>query len=169
MQLENTPLGKASPKLFKSTTTHVKPEWIDHNGHLNVAYYVVLFDHCVDEFFDQIGLGATYVALGNSSTFTVEAHITYQKELKVDTPVCLTLQVLDYDEKRLHLHVELFHATEGFLSATWEQMSLHVDMNTKRASPFPKDVLEEIDQMLQSHKEISQSPVIGKKIQITRK
>lgn len=154
---------------FTSTPARVKPEWIDHNGHMNVAYYVVLFDHCVDEFFDALGLGANYVAQGNSSTFTVEAHISYLQELKVEAPVTATLQILDYDEKRLHIYVELFHETEGFLSATWEQMSLHIDMKARRAQPFPNDVLEKIEQMYQAHKDLPRSSIIGRKIQIKRK
>lgn len=81
----------------------------------------------------------------------------------------MTLQVLDYDEKRLHVYLELFHETDGFLAATWEQMSLHIDMIAKRASIFPDDVLEKIEKMYQAHKDIAQGPANGHKMQIKKK
>ncbi len=154
---------------FVSTPMHVEPDWIDYNGHMNVAYYVVLFDRCLDQFFDILGIGPDYVKRYNSSSFTVEAHITYQRELLVGAPVKATLQILDYDEKRVHTYLELFHAEEGFLSATWEQMTLHVDMAAKRASVFPQDILEKIDQMYQAHKTLPQNSNVGRLIQIKRK
>jgi len=154
---------------FISSTMRVVPEWIDYNGHMNVAYYVVLFDRCIDELFGTLDVGIEYMARENSSTFTVEGHITYQKELKVDAPVKVTLQIVDYDEKRLHLYLELHHEEEDFLSATWEQISLHVDMNTKRASGFPKGALEKIEQMYQAHKTLPRSSNIGRIIGIRKK
>jgi len=159
-----------SPQVpFISSVMRVAPEWIDYNGHMNVAYYVVLFDRCIDEFFTLLDIDAAYVKRENSSTFTMESHITYQRELAVDTPVKMTLQIVDFDEKRLHLYVEMHHAEEEFLSATWEQMALHVDMNAKRASVFPKDVLEKIDQMYQAHKTLPPNSNIGRTIGIRRK
>jgi len=145
---------------FTSSTMTVVPEWIDYNGHMNVAYYVVLFDRCIDELFTK---------RENSSTFTMEGHITYQRELPVDAPVKMTLRIVDYDQKRLHIYLEMFHAEEGFLSATWEQLTLHVDMNAKRASVFPDAVLEKIDQMYQAHSNLPPDSHIGRIIGIRRK
>ena len=158
-----------SPTPFESSIMTVMPEWIDYNGHMNVAYYVVLFDRCLDEFADLIGIGEDYIKRENSSTFTVEGHITYQRELPVDAPVRMTLQVVDYDEKRLHFYLEMYHAHDGFLSATWEQLTLHVDMKAKRASVFPRDVLEKIDRMYQAHKTLPPSPNIGRRVGIRKK
>jgi len=154
---------------FKSSIMHVEPEWIDYNGHMNVAYYIVLFDRSIDELFAVLDVGSAYMKRENASTFTLEAHITYQRELPVAAPVEMTLQLIDYDEKRLHLYVEMYHQQAGFLSATWEQLSLHVDMGTKRASHFPKPVLEKVDQMYQAHKSLPSSPHIGQIIGIRKK
>jgi len=154
---------------FVSSPMTVLPEWIDYNGHMNVAYYIVLFDRCIDELFSLLNIGAEYVTRENSSTFTMEGHITYQRELAVEAPVKMTLQIVDFDHKRLHLYLEMFHADEGFLSATWEQMTLHVDMNAKRASVFPNDVLEKIEQMYQAHKTLPPNPNIGRQIGIRKK
>ncbi len=154
---------------FTSSPMTVLPQWIDYNGHMNVAYYVVLFDRCIDELFDTLDIGADYVTRENSSTFTMEGHITYQRELPVDAPVKMTLRIIDFDEKRLHLYLEMFHGDEGFLSATWEQLTLHVDMNAKRASFFPNDVLEKINQMYQAHCTLPSSAHIGRIIGIRKK
>jgi len=154
---------------FTSSTMTVVPEWIDYNGHMNVAYYVVLFDRCIDELFTRLDVGPEYVKRENSSTFTMEGHITYQRELPVDAPVKMTLQIVDYDQKRLHLYLEMFHAQQGFLSATWEQLTLHVDMKAKRASVFPNDVLEKIEQMYQAHCSLPPGAHIGRIIGIRKK
>jgi len=154
---------------FVSSPMVVAPEWIDYNGHMNVAYYVVLFDRCIDELFTCLDVGPEYVKRENSSTFTMEGHITYQRELPVDAPVKMTLQIVDYDQKRLHLYLEMFHAQEGFLSATWEQLTLHVDMKAKRASVFPNDVLEKVEQMYQAHCSLPPGTHIGRIIGIRKK
>ncbi len=154
---------------FISSPMTVVPEWIDYNGHMNVAYYIVLFDRCIDEFFTHLGVGPEYVIRENASTFTMEGHITYQRELSVDAPVKMTLQIVDYDQKRLHLYLEMFHAQDGFLSATWEQLTLHVDMKAKRSSVFPDEVLEKVEQMYQAHGSLPPSSHIGRIIGIRRK
>jgi len=154
---------------FVSSPMTVVPEWIDYNGHMNVAYYIVLFDRCIDELFSSLGVGPEYVKRENASTFTMEGHITYQRELAVNAPVKMTLRIVDYDQKRLHIYLEMFHDQEGFLSATWEQLTLHVDMNAKRASVFPDAVLEKIDQMYQAHSTLPPSTHIGRIIGIRKK
>src|ERR1044072_3644805 len=113
---------------FVSWVMGAEPQWIDYNGHLNMAYYNVLFDRAVDELFEVVGCGVDYVKTG-FSTFTAEVHVRYLRELKDGDPVRVTLQLLDYDSKRMHYFEQLWHAEENWLSATSENMSLHVDMN----------------------------------------
>ncbi len=86
---------------FVSSRMKVEPAWIDYNGHLNMAYYNVLFDRAVDEVFELLGCGADYVKKG-FSTFTAEVHVRYLRELKEGDPVRVTFQLLDYDAKRMH-------------------------------------------------------------------
>lgn len=157
------------PTPFVSSIMPVEPEWIDYNGHMNLAYYVVLFDRAIDELFAILNIGPDYVKRENSSTFTVEGHITYQRELALDAPVEITVQIVNFDEKRLHLYLEMHHHEQGFLSATWEQMSLHIDMSAKRASVFPQEVLEKLEQMYQAHKSLPKNPIIGRTIGIRKK
>ena len=106
----------------------VERAWIDYNGHMNMAYYNLVFDQALDQVFDELGIGAAYVRDGGGSCFTVEIHVTYVQELKLDDPLRVTFQLLDWDEKRLHFFGEMHHAEYGYLAATSEQMSLHVDM-----------------------------------------
>ena len=81
----------------------VEPQWIDYNGHLNVAYYNVLFDRAIDEVYELIGLGPTYLERHKHSTMVAEAHVRYLREVHQDDPVRVTVQLLDYDAKRIHL------------------------------------------------------------------
>ncbi len=122
----------------------VEPAWIDFNGHMNMAYYNVLFDRGLDEFYNLAGLGQRYLQEREHSFFTAEVHVRYLRELHEDAPVRVTFQLLDFDSKRMHFFQQLFHATEGWVSATSENLSLHVDMSAKKAAPFPPDVAKRL-------------------------
>ncbi|NJM31298.1 MAG: thioesterase, partial [Rhizobiales bacterium] len=98
-------------------------------------------DRCGDEAFALLGLGPDYVKAANASFFTLEAHVTYVRELHAGDAVRITLRILDYDAKRVHYVQEMLHATEGWLACITENIVMHVDMTAKRSSPFPADVL----------------------------
>ena len=136
---------------FRSGRMRVEDGWIDYNGHMNVAYYLVLFDRCVDQAFEQLAMGPEYVAEENASFFTVEIHVNYLRELPPRAPVIATLQLLAHDEKRIRAWLELHHAEEGFLSASCEQLFLHVDLAKRRTAPFPDHVLTRIKAMRSAH------------------
>jgi acyl-CoA thioester hydrolase len=125
---------------FVSSVMRVEPAWIDYNGHLNMAYYNVLFDRAVDEAMELLGCGADYVSSRRQSCFTAEVHLRYLRELHAADPVRVTFQLLDYDAKRLHFFEQLFHAVEGWVSATSENMVLHVDMTAGKTAAFPSDI-----------------------------
>ena len=147
----------------------VEKEWIDYNGHLNMAFYHVLFDRAVDHLYDLLGVGAEYVAAGGGSCFTLEVHVAYLSELVAGDPVSVTLQLLDHDEKRLHYYEEMFHAETGELVATSEQLALHVDMNERRSAPFPEDISSRIETLMDSHSALPTPERVGHTIGIRRK
>src|SRR5438477_12623648 len=149
---------------FVSSVMRVEPAWIDYNGHLNMAYYNVLFDRAVDEAFELLGCGADYVKSRGHSTFTAEVHVRYLRELIHDDPVRVTFQLLGYDAKRMHYFEQLFHATEGFVSATSENMSLHVDMTARRTVPFPDSVAAALGRMQSAHSRLPRPPAAGRRI-----
>jgi len=143
------------------------PAWLDYNGHLNMAYYNVLFDKAVDRVFELIGCGPGYLAARNMSFFTAEAHVCYLRELKSDAIVVTSVQVLDFDLKRLHLFEELRHV-DGWLSATSETLLLHVDLEGPRSAPMPDDIFAKVSQMAEAHKGLPQPEQAGRSIRIKR-
>lgn len=129
----------------------VRPEWIDYNGHMNVAYYLLAFDHATDAVLDRFGIGKAYVAAENRSVFVVDAHLTYAREVTEGTPLRFESLLLGADAKRLHLFHEMRHAEEGWLAATAEFMLLHVDLGTRKTSPFPPVVATALAEQATAH------------------
>ena len=125
---------------FVSSAQRVEPDWVDYNGHMNMAYYHVLFDRAVEEGFSLVGLGQDYLEKRRASFFAAEIHTTYKRELKMHDNVRVTLQLVDHDEKRIHYYMEIRHAGEGWVAASMEGLSLHVDMETRKVCPFPDDI-----------------------------
>ena len=147
----------------------VRSEWIDYNGHMNVAYYVLVFDHAVDVMFDLLGLGVAYREETDQSTFALEGHVNYLREVAEGDPLRVTTQLLDFDEKRLHYIHQMYHETEGWLAATSEWMSLHVDMKAKRAAPFPDEIHARIASLMDAHRDLPPPDQVGRRIGIRRK
>jgi acyl-CoA thioester hydrolase len=151
-----------------SSPMSVEPAWIDFNGHLNMAYYNVLFDRACDEAFELAGIGYTYVKEREHSFFAAEVHVRYLRELKVGTSVRATFQLLDYDHKRVHFFQQLFHATEGWVSATSENLTLHVDINKKKTAHFPTDVTRTLSRMKAAHGQLPRPEAAGRRVGIPR-
>ncbi len=120
----------------------VSPDWLDHNGHMGEAYYVLTFGQATDAFYDEIGLDAITRERTRSSVYTVETHICYLRRVGAGVPLRVTTQVLDFDDKRAHIFHEMRHAEAGTLLATEELMLLHVDTSGPHAVPFPTEVVE---------------------------
>lgn len=123
----------------------VLPEWIDANGHMNLAYYMVAFDHATDLFFDHIGLDHAYRATTGGSTFAAEVHLCYQREVHEGDPLRITTEILSFDEKRLRYFHRMFHATEGFQAASAEQLTLHVNLHRRKVAPFPDGIIAQLE------------------------
>ena len=134
----------STPELI-GTPVHegiVLPEWIDVNQHMNVAYYVLAFDYGTDALWNRLGITTEYIESSRGSTFAVESHVTYQREIHEGDAYIVTSQVLGYDEKRIHQFQRLYHAKQKFVSATAEWLSLHVDLECRRVSPWPQQILD---------------------------
>src|SRR5215471_12538393 len=101
------------PAPFDRYQGEVRPEWIDHNGHMNLAYYTVLFDYATDQMFDVLDLGLAYRRRTELGTFVTETHNRYERELLVGDQVRVTIQILLADDKRLHLAHEMFRLDNG--------------------------------------------------------
>jgi acyl-CoA thioester hydrolase len=154
---------------IRSPAMTVEPQWIDYNGHLNLAYYQVLFDRATDGLFAALGIGADYAAARNLSMFALEAHISYLREIGEGERVHADSQILDHDDKRLHIFQTLIRSDDGFVSATCEIMQLHVDMAIRRAAPFPTDRMEVIAAFAAAHANLPVPERAGRRIGIPRR
>jgi acyl-CoA thioester hydrolase len=113
---------------------HVQPEWLDSNGHMNLAYYVVVFDRGTDAWMELAGLGAAYRQAQGGTVFAAETHTLYHREVGLRSPLRVQTWLVDADAKRLHLAHEM--TSGGILVAMQECLFLHVDLATRRVKPF---------------------------------
>jgi len=150
-----------------SPPMHVRPEWIDINGHMNLAYYQVLFDMNVDRAFEQAGIGASYVRRTNHSFFAAEVHLMYRREVKLSDPVRVALRLLDFDEKRLHFYSEMVHATEGWLACISENLSLHIDLERRKVAPFLPEATAALASLRQAQAHLPWPEAAGRRISMS--
>lgn len=165
-------LDRAEPEFpapFMSSLMRIEPSWIDYNGHLNVAYYNVLFDRAVDEIYEPLGLGPDYLKQHGHSTMVAELHVRYLREVHEGHPLKIAIQLLDYDAKRIHLFEQLLHATEGWVSATSESMTLHVDMAAKKVARFPDSVMVKLERLKAAHAALPRPEGAGRNVQMPGK
>jgi acyl-CoA thioester hydrolase len=157
------------PAPFLSSIMQIERQWIDYNGHLNMAYYNVMFDRAIDELWLKLGIGPGYMKERHRSTFTAECHVRYLREIHLGDPVQVSILLVAADEKRLHTFEELRHATEGWLSATSENMTIHIDMNARKTAPFPPDIRARIDALVHAHRTVARPEGIGRKVAMPSK
>jgi len=157
------------PAPFLSSVMQIEPQWIDYNGHLNMAYYNVMFDRAIDELWLKLGIGPGYMRERQGSTFTAECHVRYLREIHLGDPVQISILLVDADEKRLHTFEELRHASEGWLSATSENMTIHIDMAARKTAPFPADIRARIQALANAHIGVRRPEGIGRKVAMLSK
>jgi len=143
-------------------------EWVDYNGHMNVAYYVLIFDHATDAFQMEIGLDEDLRLETGSSVFVAESHVTYDNEVLKGERVYVTTQLLDHDEKRLHLFHRMHNCKDDSLCATNELMILHVNLETRKVGPFPSHVHTRIGDIYKEHENLTAPKQKGRIIGIRR-
>jgi acyl-CoA thioester hydrolase len=157
------------PVPFLASVMQIEPQWIDYNGHLNMAYYNVMFDRAIDQMWLGLGIGPGYMQERHGSTFTAECHVRYLREIHLGDPVQISIILVGGDEKRLHTFEELRHATEGWLSATSENMTMHIDMNARKVAPFPPDIRARIKAVADAHATIPRPDGVGRRIEMPAK
>jgi len=147
----------------------VLPEWIDYNGHMNVAFYVLAFDHATDAMLEFLRLTHDYKTKENTTTFVADMNVTYRQEVKEGDPLRFTTWILDCDEKRIHFWHEMYHATEGYLAATNELLSLHIDLSSRRVGPMAADIAEWIASIRDAHADLPLPEGVGRLIGMKKK
>lgn len=147
----------------------VQAEWIDYNGHMNVAYYVLVFDQATDLLFSRLDLGGDYRHSTNHSVYVAEAHVAFEREVKAGDALRVTTQLIDADAKRLHFFHTMHHADAGYRAATIELLTLHIDLGGPRSVPFPAAQRAAMEAMLREHKTLERPPQLGRTIGIRRR
>ena len=148
---------------------NVRPEWIDYNGHMNVAFYVLAFDHATDAFLDYLGLDHGYKDRAEVTTFVADMNVTYVQEVVEGAPLRFTTQLLDFDEKKFRYFHSMYHAEEGFLAATNELLSLHIDLATRRVGPMSAEIVERLQSVHAAHAALETPAGAGRVLGMRRK
>ena len=151
---------------YEVDRSRVLPEWIDLNGHMNVAYYALAFDLAIDTLWGNFGITADHIEQANSSTFAAELHITYRRELTRDEPYVVTAQVLAFSGKGVHQFQRMYHAEDHYLAATAEWINLHIDLEKRRVAPWPDSILERIRAYTVAQGDITKPAEAGRIMQL---
>lgn len=148
--------------------TTVAPQWVDYNGHMSESCYLLVFGDNSDAFFRFIGIDEAYRGAGHS-LYTVQTQLHNLREAAQGEPIRVTLQLLDADEKRLHIFHAMFHGASGELLATGEQLLVHVDMRAGRSAAMPPDVQRKVMAIRAAHATLPRPAQVGQPIGIRRK
>ena len=163
------PLDDFPPEPLLTAEGCVRDEWLDHNGHMNVAYYLLVFDHATDRFHALLGKNADYIVRTQCSTFALEQHLTYQRELLPRAPYVVRTRLVDHDHKRIHMLHRMFHGSEGWLAATCESISMHIDMTARRSTPFAEEIASRLARLATAHATLAPDEYVGWRVGIRRR
>ena len=117
-------------------TEKVIKEWTDYNGHLNVAFYVHIFDIAADVMLDNFKMGGISAKKDKKTTFVAEMHTIYNQEVRLGEEVETHLTYINHDKKRIHYRLSMFHKEKKYLAATNEVLSLYVDLGKRKVVEF---------------------------------
>jgi acyl-CoA thioester hydrolase len=159
-------VAEAIPAPFVGLRTQVRPEWIDDNGHLNAGYYFVVFDEGVTDFMDFVGLDRDHRDRHQVTTFSVEGHITFEREMNLGDPIEIRSILLGWDAKKFHYINLMYHGTEGWLAATNELLSMHISLATRRSAPMADGVQRRLAAIEAVHRTLPTPPQVGRVIGI---
>ena len=139
--------------VFLSSQKIIK-DWIDYNNHMNVSYYLLIFDKFgADVLNDTFKMGEHSAKTTGKSTMIVESNITYNQELKIDDVVNINLVYFDHDKKRLQYKMEMIHKEKKFLASTIEVLALYVDLNTRKVAEFENEKIQIMDDYIKNNLE----------------
>jgi acyl-CoA thioester hydrolase len=152
------------PAPFVRYEVEVQPSWIDANDHMNMGYYVVMFDLATDELWDALGIGKEYKRIRRLGTFAVEGHILYENEMLLSDRGHVRSRVIGHDRKRLHVAHELIRARDGKRAASHELLFLHIDLEIRRVAPWPEDILTRLAAAERAHASLPPLDFVGRRI-----
>ena len=133
-------------------TTKIINEWTDYNNHMNLSYYILVFDQAAEKMLSNFKMGEEAAINTKRSTMVVETHTTYNNEVKENEEVDIYCTFFDHDKKRLHLKCEMYEKKTNTLAATLESLSLYIDLNKRKVTEFEEDKLKIMDQFIYEHR-----------------
>lgn len=152
-----------------TTKVEIKPEWMDHNGHLNVAYFVLAFDYATDAVYEEWGIGEHYPDESGCSVYTLGMDVDYLAELFAGDEVIITTQLLDWDHKRVHYYHRMLNARTNAVAAVNECMAMNVRLDSRRSAPFPLAVQEKLVQIMGEQEGIGKPEKSCRRLMIRKK
>lgn len=147
----------------------VLPEWIDTNGHFNIAYYLHCFDLAFDRVFERFGFEHDMIRKQQASVFAAELHLSFKRELFEGAPLRITTQLIDVDPRRCSFVQAMYHADEGYLAATVEWLMLYIDMNQRKVAVMPATQQAHLARVLEAHRTVPLPAPVGRGISIPRR
>ena len=132
-------------------TEKVIKEWTDYNGHMNMSYYILIFDNAAEVMLAKFNMGGDSAQNDKKSTFAVETHTTYDQEVKLGEEVEVHLTYLNHDKKRIHYRVSMFHKEKKYLAATTEVLSLYIDLNQRKVAEFEPEKIKIMDDFIKTN------------------
>lgn len=158
------------PAKLRLSQQKVQPEWIDYNGHMNVSYYTMAFDIAFDELLeDHLGVGLSFVNRSRLGPMSLQMQTCYLGELVEDEAFHVEVLMLDCDAKRLHFFGEMIAERDGSVAATYEGISMCVDLDTRRSSPYPEWAQARMQAMKEAQANLARPPQVGQGIAIRRR
>ncbi|MEM9045998.1 MAG: thioesterase family protein [Pseudomonadota bacterium] len=157
-------------KPIQTREQKVLPEWIDYNGHMNVAFYTMAFDKALDEVFDEVlGVGEEQACAQKMGPMALQSQLHYLAELKLGEAFNCEFQILEADHKRIHFFTVMRSLSNGGEAATYESISMNVDLIARRSAPYPDDAMARIQAVANAHAALPQHAKVGATIGIRRK
>jgi acyl-CoA thioester hydrolase len=150
-------------------TDVVRPEWIDYNGHMNLAFFVMAFDFATDAFFDHLGADEAYRDQTGYSLFLLETHVNYLNQMREGDGMRFETQLLDYDHKRVHYFHRMYHAERAYLAATTELLFVHVDTTQDRSIAIPAPISNNLAALMDAHRNLERPAEVGRVMGIRKK
>lgn len=144
--------------------TAILPEWVDYNGHLRDAFYLLIFSYATDALMDALGLDEAGRARSGHTLYTLECHLNYLAEVKLGAEVEVRTQLLGHDLKRLHIHHGLYYPGGDELLAASEQMLMNIDSRSARSAVFDEQVLAQVQALAAAHRDLPAPACVGRLI-----
>ncbi len=133
-------------------STKIINEWTDYNNHMNLSFYILVFDKAAEKILSQFKMGEEAAKKAKRSTMVVETHTTYNNEVKEGEDVEVFLSYFNHDKKRLHYKLEMYEKSKNILSATTEVLSLYIDLNLRKVAEFEEEKIKIMDQFIKENK-----------------